>query len=516
MITEQERANIRRLFFAEHWKVGTIAAELGIHHDAVELALDPKCFVNRRFASAAGALDPYKALITDTLTQYPRLRATRLLEMIEGRGYRGSISSLRRYVLKVRPVSRHEAFFRLSVLPAEQAQVDWGSFGKIRVGKCERLLSCFVMVLAWSRATFARFTLDQTLESFVRCHVEGFDALGGVPRSVLYDNLKSVVLERQGDLIRFHPKILELAGHYHFAPKPVAIARGNEKPRVERRIRDLRESFFAARSFGSLDDLNRQLDAWVQRVVHARRVPGDDERTVSQALEQEQKLLLPLPAHPFGADFLRPVASGKTPYIRFDRNDYSIPHTLVRKPLTLVASAAHVRILDGDQEVARHERCWDRGQQIEHEQHLAALAADKRKAREHRGRNRLSAACPNATAFLGQVALHGGHLGGTTARLLRLLDQYGAVELDAALCEAHKRNALSAHSVAHVLDQRRRQRGAPVPIHVVLPDDPKVRDLVLTPHSLGSYDRIAQAASAEPGEQNNDEQQSDDEENDHE
>jgi transposase len=507
MITEQERANIRRLFFAEHWKVGTIAAELGIHHDAVELALDPKRFVNRRFASAAGALEPYKPLIADTLTQYPRLRATRLMEMLEGRGYSGSLSTLRRYVLKTRPASRHEAFFRLSVLPAEQAQVDWGSFGKIRVGKGERFLSCFVMVLAWSRATFARFTLDQTLESFVRCHVEGFAALGGVPRSVLYDNLKSVVLERQGDLIRFHPKILELAGHYHFAPKPVAVARGNEKPRVERRIRDIRESFFAARSYGSLEDLNRQLDAWVERVVHARQVPGDDQRTVAGALDEERKLLLPLPAHRFSAEYLRPVASGKTPYVRFDRNDYSIPHTLVRKPLTLAASATHVRILDGAQEVARHERCWDRGQQIEQEQHLAALAADKRKAREHRGRNRLAAACPNATAFLGQVALHGGHLGGTTSRLLRLLDEHGAIELDAALHQAHQRNALSAHSVAHVLDQRRRQRGAPVPIHVVLPDDPKVRDLVLTPHALGSYDRIAEAACVQPAQQHNDDQE---------
>src|SRR6185295_11918645 len=117
------------------------------------------------------------------------------------------------------------------------------------------------------RATFARFTLDQTLESFSRCHCEAFEALGGVPRSILYDNLKSVVLERQGDLIRFHPRILELAGHYHFAPKPVSIARGNEKGRVERKIRDLRESFFAARHFSSLADLNRQLDTWIEHVA---------------------------------------------------------------------------------------------------------------------------------------------------------------------------------------------------------------------------------------------------------
>lgn len=490
MIPEEQRARIRRLFFAEHWKIGTIAVELGLHHDTVEHAIEPQRFVNRGRVGRATLLEPYRAFIEQTLEQYPRLRATRLFEMIQDRGYTGSVYALRRHVRRVRPISRQEAFFRLTVLPAEQGQVDWGSFGKIRIGRGERFLSCFVMVLAWSRATFARFTLDQTLESFVRCHVEAFNRFAGVPRQVLYDNLKSVVLERQGNLIRFHPRILELAGHYHFAPTPVAIARGNEKPRVERRIRDIRESFFAARSFSSLADLNRQLDDWLERIVHTRRVPGDDSRTVAQALAEEQERLLPLPQHTFDPGLVQPIASGKTPYVRFDRNDYSIPHTLIRKPLTLVASDTNVRVLDGDHEVARHQRSWDTRQQIEDESHLAALAREKRKAREHRGRNRLVASCPSAQAFLGQLALHGGHLGGTTARLLALLDRYGASALEFAIAEAYRRDAFAAQSVAHILDQRARAQGALPPVDVVLPDDPRIRDLVVTPHSLDRYDRL--------------------------
>jgi transposase len=492
MISEEQRATIRRLFFAEHWKIGTIAAELGLHHETVELAVEPRRFVNRRLASSVTLLDPYRMFIEHTLEQYPRLRATRLYDMIRERGYTGSVYAVRRFVRKVRPRSRHEAFFRLTVLPGEQAQVDWGSFGKIRIGHGERPLSCFVLVLAWSRATFARFTLDQTLESFLRCHVEAFSRLRGVPRAVLYDNLKSVVLERQGDLIRFHPRILELAGHYHFAPTPVGIARGNEKPRVERRIRDIRESFFAARSFSSLVDLNQQLDAWLERVVHTRTVPGDDaDRTVAQALAEEQERLLPLPENPFVPADVQPVVSGKTPYVRFDRNDYSIPHTLVRKPLTLVATDTLIRVLDGTTEVARHQRSWNTRQQIEDRSHLDALAEEKRKAREHRGRNRLVASCASAHAFLVQVARHGGHLGGTTTRLLHLLDRYGAAELDAAIGEAHERNAFAAQSVAHILDQRARARGIAPPVDVVLPDDPRVRDLVVTPHSLERYDQLA-------------------------
>ena len=499
MIPPELRSRMRRLFFAEHWKIGTIASELNVHRDTVELAIEPTKFVNVPYRPSASVLDPYKDFVRATLESHPRLRATRLLEMIRQRGYKGSVWPLRRFVKRSRPVSRHEAFFRLSTLAGEQAQVDWGSFGSIRIGDARRRLSCFVMVLSWSRALFARFVLDETLESFLRCHVAAFSVFGGTPRSILYDNLKAAVLERSGDIIRFQPRLLDFAGHYHFAPRPVARARGNEKGRVERAIRYLRESFFAARTFHSVEHLNRQLDEWIAAIAHTRAVPGDVHKLlVREALEQERPRLLQLPQHPFPCDYVRPVASGKTPYVRFDGNDYSIPHTLVRKPLTLVASDAGVRILDGDKQVARHVRSYDRGRQVEDKSHLAALADDKRHAREHRGRNRLGASCPSATAFLEKVAFHGGHLGGTTTRLLHLLDQYGADDLDMAIAEALHRGAFAAHSVAHLLDQHRRARRSPTPFAPTLPDDPRVRDLDVTPHPLSSYDVLADTSSVRP------------------
>ncbi len=496
MIPVELRSRIRRLFFGEHWKVGTIASELGVHHDTVKLAIEPKRFTNVEYRQSATLLDSYRQFVQATLEEHPRLRATRILEMIRSRGYAGTIWPLRRYVRQVRPQSRHEAFFHLSTLAGEQAQVDWGSFGSITIGNTRRLLSCFVMVLSWSRAIFACFVLDQTLESFLRCHVAAFAAFEGVVRQILYDNLKTAVLERIGDVIRFHRQLLELAGHYHFAPRPVAIAKGNQKGRVERAIRYIREAFFAARKFRSLEDLNRQLAEWLESVTLKRIVPGDTERrTVRAALAIERERLLPLPAHPFHADYVRPAASGKYPYLRFDSNDYSIPHTLVRKPLTLVASDTTVRVLDGDVEVARHARCWERGRQIENERHLEQLADAKRKARDHRGRNRLMVACPSAEAFLGQVARHDGHLGGTTTRLLHLLDQYGASELEAALADCSRRGAFSAQSVAHILDQARRARDAEVPLPPVLPDDPRIRDIRITPRPLRAYDALARARS---------------------
>ncbi len=501
MIPEALRTRIRRLFFAEHWKVGTISAELGIHHDTVAHAIDAPRFVNIKYRAQASVLDPYKSFVQLTLKDHPKLLATRLYDMITPRGYAGSLVQLRRYVRAIRPASPHEAFFRLRTLPGEQAQVDWGCFGTLLVGTSKRPLSCFVMVLGWSRAMFACFTLDQTLESFVRCHVRAFETFGGVPRALLYDNLKTAVLERQGDIIRFHPRLLQLAGHYHFATKPCAPYRGNEKGKVERAIRYLRYSFFDARSYSSVDDLNAQLAAWIETVAHSRRVPGDpDGRRVEDALTEERPRLLPLPQHPFESDLVRPAASGKTPYIRFDLNDYSIPHTLVGKPLTLIASEKIVRIADGESVVAHHRRCYDRLQIVEDPAHLRALAEQKRHAHELRGRDRIRTACAHAEAFLDAIALRGGHLGGTTSRLLRLLDRFGAAPLDAAIADAFGRGALSAQSVAHVLDQATRAAGAPPPLENPLPDDPRIQGLRITPHALGRYDALGGSEKEAPRE----------------
>lgn len=495
MISPELRAEIRRLFYAEHWKVGTIAAALGVHPDAVRLAIEVERLSPRTARLGVSKLDPYFPFVRETLERYPRLRATRLLEMLRPRGYEGSVVQLRRAVARLRP-KRCEAYLRLSVLAGEQAQVDWGSFGTIAVGKGKRALSCFVVVLSWSRAIHARFTLDQTLESLVRGHIEAFDFFAGVPRLCLYDNMRSVVLERRADAIRFHPRLVELSAHYHFAPRPCAPARGNEKGRVERQIQYLRTSFFAARSFRDLDDLNAQFHRWREEIAHRRPVPGNAEMSVGEALDQERRFLLPLPEHRFESELVRVARSGKTPYVRFDRNLYSIPHTLVGKPLTLVAGEDRVRLLDGEQEVARHRRSYGSAEVIEDPAHLEGLAAHKRQASASRGRDRLCAAVPESQQIFEALALRGHNLGSHTIRLLRLLDQYGAEELRAAVRVAVEREAFGAGSVAHILEGRRRGRGLPPPIDVELPADPRVRELRVIPHRLEDYDALGAAADS--------------------
>jgi len=217
----------------------------------------------------------------------------------------------------------------------EQAQVDWAHFGKFTVGRAQRPLMAFVMVLSYSRHAFVRFYLHGTLANLVRGHVAAFDTFQGAVRTVLYDNMKSVVLERRGDAVRFHPTLLALAAHYHYEPRPVAPARGNEKGRVERLIRFVRDRFFAARRFRDLDDLNAQATHWCETIAAARPCPGDRSRSVRAMFDDERPRLLALPEHPFPTEERLEVAVAKTPYVRFDGNDYSVPHTHVERTLVV-------------------------------------------------------------------------------------------------------------------------------------------------------------------------------------
>src|SRR6266852_663379 len=202
MISPETRAEIRRYFYAEHWKIGTIARELGVHPDAVRHAIESERF-HRGPALRPSLPYPYLEFVRQTLDQHPRLRATRLYQMIRERGYTGSIVQLRRAVAQLRPPVR-EPFLRLHTFPAEQAQVDWAHFGQVAVGRARRTLSCFLITLSYSRALYLEFFFDQTMENFLRGHVHAFQTCSGTPRVILYDNLKSAVLERRGNQILFH------------------------------------------------------------------------------------------------------------------------------------------------------------------------------------------------------------------------------------------------------------------------------------------------------------------------
>lgn len=493
MIPRHLEAEILRLYHAEGWRIGTLCRQLRVHRDTVRRVLS-QAGIAPPLRVRPSMIEPFVPFIQDTFARFPSLRASRLYHMVRERGYSGSADHFRHLMRRYRPRPVAEAYLRLRTLAGEQGQVDWAHFGTIPIGRARRPLMAFVMVLSYSRHVFLRFYLNAAMGSFLHGHVAAFNHFKAVPRTLLYDNLRSAVLERRADAIRFHPTLLELAAWYRFQPRPVAVARGNEKGRVERAIRFVRERFFAARRFTDLADLNAQALAWCEGEAAERACPEDRDRSVRACFEEEHPRLLGLPAEPFPCEQRFVVRAAKTPYVRFDLNDYSIPHTHVRRSLQLLAGVDSVRVVDGAMVLAVHRRSFDRGAQIEERVHLEALAEHKRAGRAHRAIDRLHHAAPSAGQFFARAGACGVHLATLTRGLVELLQSHGAAALEDALVAALREEAAYLGAVRHFIDLHRARRGQPPPIPVALPDDPRVRALTVRAHPLADYEQLTREA----------------------
>lgn len=499
MITSEMRGQMRRLVLVEGWRVETVARRFGVHHSVVRRALrdDPDPLPT----GPSSALDPFKPYIVERLTDLPSLTAVRLHDELRERGLRLGIAQLRRYVAQIRPPRPRRVYLRVEVEPGEQAQVDWGSFGHMRIGSTQRPLSVFSMVLSWSRAIFVDFSLDQQMETFLRMHRRALEFFGGIPRRIVYDNLKSVVLSRVGSTIQFNPRFLALAGHYLFEPTAAPVRYPEFKGRVEASIKYIRQSFFYGRSFRSLQDVRDQAAAWRDQVANERIHATTRERPAARLL-LERTRLRQLPPRSFDTDVVLPLIPSKEARVRFDSNTYSVPPDYVGKTVLLRADDSTVRILCDGLEVAAHVRSYDRRHHVEDAQHIEKLLARRQSARGPKRRERLLTVCPQARLYLREVSRRRIHLSHEVERLLRLLDQYGAADLAPAIVQALALKTFGARYVRALCDQARFARGLGEPPEPILTGNPAADDLVVVPHDMETYDALfhSDRSDADPDE----------------
>jgi transposase len=251
------RAEMRRLVIVEGCRIQTVARRFRVHHSVVRRAIRDSGMGAR--AAPSSALDTFKPYIVKRIIELPALTSVRLFGELKGRGFKIGLAQLRRYVAQVRPPRLRKAYLRVEFEPGEQAQVDWGSFGFMRTGSGQRPLSVFSMVMSWSRAIFIDFSLDQQMATFLRMHRRALAFFGGVPKRIVYDNLKSVVLHHVGSTVQFNPRFLAFAGHYLFEATAAPVRYPEYKGRVESSIKYIRHSFFYGRSFSSIDDVALRL-----------------------------------------------------------------------------------------------------------------------------------------------------------------------------------------------------------------------------------------------------------------
>lgn len=478
-------ADVLRLHRAEKWKVGTIARQLKLHRRKVRqvLGLEPVPLPRERSL----LLKPFRPCIEQWLTQYPSLRATRVHDMLQERGYQGSVRQVRRVVAELRPPKPVRVFQEIETLPGEQAQVDWAHVGKVTVPGGQRTMWLFVCTLSASRAIFAELVFELTAVSLARSLCRAGAHFGGVPRTWLFDNTKAVVLDRTADAARLHPLLLEVAGQLCVQPRLCAPYQPNHKGKVERSIRYLRDRVLAARSWNTVEDGNRALLQFLTTTALERAHPTRKTITVGQALAEEQPRLLSLPAvmpEPLTTLFVRPDQRGS---VTFDGNRYSVPPRCVGRNLLLRASDQQVRLLDESACVAEHARCWGRHQRVFLPQHRLAIPAPSPEARRAKGLERLRLLDRDAMDRLLAALLEDGqNMGQCAIKLCRLLDLYGEELFVQALNEVltQQRHSISAMALACEAARRRRQPMVPVPAQF----SDHVQDHDVTPHNLEDYD----------------------------
>lgn len=282
-----------------------IAKQLGVSRNTVRKHLktatnQPICYKKR--PQKPRLLDPYEDFIQQRLKEAAPhwIPAPALLREIQAKGYQGGISTLRQYMAKLKPTVKQAPIQRFETAAGEQMQVDWAC---IQRGK-QRILA-FVAMLGFSRYAYVEFTQRDDFEALKTCHENAFTYFGGVPRNVLYDNMKTVVIQRNafGDnQHRFHQGLWQLAKQYGFKPRLCRPYRPQTKGKVERFIRYVRENFYqplrsrllANELRPDVDTLNYEVLRWLREVANVR-IHETTGAMPKIRLIEEQQALQPLP-----------------------------------------------------------------------------------------------------------------------------------------------------------------------------------------------------------------------------
>ena len=455
MITSRQKAEIRRLYATEKWKKGTIAKQLGLHHQTVAKALEEA--EASKQACRTSKIDPFIPFILEVLDKHPGIVASRIQQMIAQRGYKGSIYTLRRAIKKLRPKAA-KVFQDLQFFPGEAAQVDWADFGKFEVTPgVFRRLSCFVMILAYSRKIFARVFYDQKMGAVLEGHVEAFAHFDGVPKRIMYDNMKTAVVTNLGRGVEFNESLLQLAGHYHFECRACAPRAAWQKGRVERCIRYIRDNFSPkTRTYRTIEELNLQLREWLYETASQRPWPDDTNQTVDQAFAKEKSSLISLrPPFPFYDEAFCKVS--KKSMVQYDCNLYSVPPKYVSLTLTVRATSGHVMVYDSSTHVTTHKRSWSKGQKVVMPEHLDAVIEASKSRLGYQHRSAIVQKLPSGQQLIDEWLRLGESLSQQSRLVSDLIKAYGKQSVETAAKQALDNKTPRAKCISMLLINHKRQ-----------------------------------------------------------
>ncbi len=389
MLTVDEYARIRRAYYQDDMSIRTIATTFECSRRKVREVLhqaEPKPYPQRQ--TPAPKLDPFKPIIEAILaadeTAPPKQRHTAaqvFRRLVSEHAYQGGYDQVRRY-LQTRQRRNQETFIPLDHDPGQCAEADFGLIW-VDFPTGRRQVPVLLVTWAWSYCPFAIALPTQRTEAILHGQVAAFTYFGCVPRELWWDNPTTVAVQiLTGRQRQVNERYLAQASHYNFEPLFCMPAKGNEKPHVENRVKDLERRWATpVPKAKDLADLNAYLLHCCREDLE--RVATGQNATIGQRFAQERQAALPLPAGAFDACIRQPAKVDKYQTVAFDNNRYSVPRACAFQAVTVKGYVDRVQIVRQEQIVADHPRCYEQGRQVLDPRHFLQTLQRKPACLDH-------------------------------------------------------------------------------------------------------------------------------------
>jgi transposase len=370
------------------YSIRKIAETLGIHRNTVKRHLENAEFPQyHKSRHRESILAPYLQTIRDFLEE-DDYQATWIFNRIKMMDYAGGYDTVKRYVQIMKEQKTRLAYTRFETEPGRQAQFDWGDFQINEPGGTVTTVYASILVLGYSRGMYAEYTGVCTLEAFMDSHIRAFRYFGGVPREILYDNMKHVVTgkDEQGRPV-FNNEFLHFAHHYGFQPKAAPPYSPWVKGKVERPIDYLRQRFWRGYAFDSTEKANRDLLPWLDQTGN-RRIHGTHHRPVYERWQEELPHLLPLPVSEYDTSVKVFRKVYRDCQISYNGNRYVAPHRAVGKRVMLKIKHGTIRIFHDQDLLATYQEPQGKNNLVSNPRFYEDLRHDKEQLRRKYGKSK--------------------------------------------------------------------------------------------------------------------------------
>ena len=425
MLSYDLYVQIRYLAVSEGLNSIQISERLGIPERTVRNWWRLEEYPERSGTNIEQLLDGFTDSIVRMLDDCPKLTGTQVFQRLCRLGYRGSASTIRRYLARIRP-RPVRAFLSLEFDPGEAMQVDFGYCGSLRYGNRNIRLCVCAVILCHSRLLYAEIIPSEKMEYTFSCLQNSLRFFGGAPRKIIVDNFKGAVLRhgRHGD-VRYNPRFLDFTSHYGMLPVACNVKAPQEKGRIENAIGYIKGNFIRGSRFSGLEEAQISLQNWLDNIANVRCHGTTRKRPVDMFEKTEKTALLPLNVNSFDCARIESRTTDVCCRVHCDGNQYSVPERYAGRPVRLKITVDTVFIYHNEKLIATHSRNYSKGATVADPRHCRLMLDERKTAAAQNLKSDFLALGNDAAAMLRALESRFENLNTHMKKIMLLTEIYG-------------------------------------------------------------------------------------------